>query len=233
MGPLPRIEKFLAASCYILFVKSRQIQLLQWKSVQPPITGRGLSNPCEIRRPGIHFVAVKTVEQQDIKALCCTCQLRVEQRTAAANQIRALAAKQRLRDPGLDTYFATAITQFDWRCGKASVSGITLLHPKLLENIHTLNESIRSTEYEIAALCQQQPWYPANIRSKVSYITNAIKSIHRQFRTLNRKELSRIKTAYWSCFIWTKWMHKENGHSYPALEFDIAVVSHLFWGMAE
>ena len=35
-------------------------------------------------RPGIHFVAIKTVEQQDIKALRSARQLMVEQRTAAA-----------------------------------------------------------------------------------------------------------------------------------------------------
>lgn len=43
-------------------------------------------------RPGIHFVPVKTKEQQDIKALRNTRQLMVEQRTALANQIRALLA---------------------------------------------------------------------------------------------------------------------------------------------
>ncbi len=36
-------------------------------------------------RPGIHFVAIKTVEQQDIKALRSARQLMVEQRTAQAN----------------------------------------------------------------------------------------------------------------------------------------------------
>ncbi|CAG9296827.1 IS110 family transposase ISXpo1 [Celerinatantimonas diazotrophica] len=37
-------------------------------------------------RPGIHFVAIKTVEQQDMKALRSARQLMVEQRTALANQ---------------------------------------------------------------------------------------------------------------------------------------------------
>ncbi|ECL1692776.1 hypothetical protein FTO51_24085, partial [Salmonella enterica subsp. enterica serovar Kentucky] len=35
--------------------------------------------------PGNHFVAIKTVEQQDMKALRSTRQLMVEQRTALAN----------------------------------------------------------------------------------------------------------------------------------------------------
>ena len=50
-------------------------------------------------RPGIHFVAIKTVEQQDIKALRSARQLMVEQRTAAANQARALAAEQGVEIP--------------------------------------------------------------------------------------------------------------------------------------
>jgi len=45
-------------------------------------------------RPGIHFVAIKTVEQQGIKALRTARQLMVEQRTALANQARSLAAEQ-------------------------------------------------------------------------------------------------------------------------------------------
>lgn len=44
-------------------------------------------------RPGIHFVPVKTAEQQDIKALRNTRQLMVEQRTALANQLRSLLAE--------------------------------------------------------------------------------------------------------------------------------------------
>lgn len=41
-------------------------------------------------RPDIHFVSVKTTEQQHIRALRNTCQLMVEQRTALANQLRSL-----------------------------------------------------------------------------------------------------------------------------------------------
>lgn len=44
-------------------------------------------------RSGIHFVSVKTTEQQDIKALRNTRQLMVEQRTALANQLRSLLAE--------------------------------------------------------------------------------------------------------------------------------------------
>ncbi|WP_237386308.1 IS110 family transposase [Xenorhabdus sp. Sc-CR9] len=45
-------------------------------------------------RPEIHCVPVKTIEQQDIKALRSVRQLMVEQCTALVNQIRALLAEQ-------------------------------------------------------------------------------------------------------------------------------------------
>nr|WP_274519029.1 IS110 family transposase [Trabulsiella odontotermitis] len=44
-------------------------------------------------RPGIHFVAAKTTEQQDIKALRNTRQLMVEQRTKLVGQHRSLLAE--------------------------------------------------------------------------------------------------------------------------------------------
>jgi transposase len=44
-------------------------------------------------RPGIHFVAVKTVDQQDIKSLRTVRRRVVQQRTAVANQIRAIAGE--------------------------------------------------------------------------------------------------------------------------------------------
>lgn len=43
--------------------------------------------------PGIHFVSVKTTEQQDIKALRNTRQLLVGKRTPLANQLRSLLAE--------------------------------------------------------------------------------------------------------------------------------------------
>lgn len=106
-------------------------------------------------RPGIHFVAVKTVEQQDIKALRCARQLMVEQPTAAANQIRALAAEQGFGFPvGIHT-LQQRLPDLIEDAEKPMSPVLRHLLSTLLENIHTLNEHIRSTEYEIAALCQQ------------------------------------------------------------------------------
>lgn len=49
---------------------------------------------CEaFSRPDIHFVPVKSVEQQDFKAIRSVRKRLVEHRTALANQIRGLAAE--------------------------------------------------------------------------------------------------------------------------------------------
>lgn len=48
-------------------------------------------------RPGIYFVPIKTIEQQDIKALRSAQQLAVEQRTVLENQIRAFSKSDKLR----------------------------------------------------------------------------------------------------------------------------------------
>ncbi|ENM5767380.1 transposase [Vibrio mimicus] len=50
-------------------------------------------------RPGIHFVAIKTIEQQDMKALRSARQLMVELRTALTNQACSLAAEQGIEIP--------------------------------------------------------------------------------------------------------------------------------------
>ena len=110
-------------------------------------------------RPGIHFVAIKTVEQQDIKALRSARQLMVEQHTALANQARSLAAEQ-----GIEIPIGIHILQHRLpdiiEDAEQLISPILrqLLH-SLLENIHSLNERILITEHSLAALRQQQPKY--------------------------------------------------------------------------
>ncbi|MGY5788655.1 IS110 family transposase, partial [Vibrio cincinnatiensis] len=44
-------------------------------------------------RPNLHFVPVKSVEQQDLKAIRSVRKRLVENRTALSNQIRGLAAE--------------------------------------------------------------------------------------------------------------------------------------------
>ena len=56
-------------------------------------------------RLGIHFVSVKTAEQQNIKALRSARQLTVEQLTALANQLRHyLPSMESLFQPGYNVF---------------------------------------------------------------------------------------------------------------------------------
>ncbi|WP_237932203.1 IS110 family transposase [Buttiauxella sp. S19-1] len=110
-------------------------------------------------RPGIHFVTIKTVSQQDIKALRSARQLMVEQRTAVVNQARALAAEQGIELPA-------GIHILPQRLPELIEDPVLDISPvlrgllfSLLENIHLLNERIRLVEHNILALCQQLPKY--------------------------------------------------------------------------
>ena len=115
---------------------------------------------CEIAlRPVIHFVAIKTVGQQDMKALRSARMLMVEQRTALANQARSLAAEQGVEIP-------VGIHILQQRLPDIIEDAEQLIFPvlcqllfSLFENIHSLNERILSAERCLAALCQQQPKY--------------------------------------------------------------------------
>ncbi|BET96787.1 IS110 family transposase [Xenorhabdus taiwanensis] len=110
-------------------------------------------------RPGLHFVPVKTVEQQDIKALRSVRQLMVEQRTALANQMRAFLAEsglivpagiQKLQQPLPD------ILEDD----STNLSFILRrLLQTLWEEMQHLNTGIHDMDNGIAALSRQQPGY--------------------------------------------------------------------------
>ncbi len=109
-------------------------------------------------RTGIHFVSVKTIEQQDIKALQNTRQLMVEQRTALANLIHSLLAEY-----GITIYvgFLHLQQQLPGLIGDASNSltfTLRRLLSSLREDMQALNERITSLS-EIAALSSQQIAY--------------------------------------------------------------------------
>ncbi|CAI0843513.1 Transposase [Serratia quinivorans] len=110
-------------------------------------------------RPGIHFVAIKTVEQQDIKALRSARQLMVEQRTAQVNQARSLAAEQGIELPVGIHFLQQRLPDITEDAEQLISPVLRQLLFSLLENIHSLNERILSAVHCLAALCQQQPKY--------------------------------------------------------------------------
>ncbi|AWK41674.1 IS110 family transposase [Photorhabdus laumondii] len=110
-------------------------------------------------RPGIHFVLVKTLEQQDIKALCSARQLKVEQRTALVNQIRALPAEQGIVIPASIQQLRQALPDI-LEEGNHSLSFVLrrLLH-SLQEDMRRFDARIHEIDKEIQTVSNQQSSY--------------------------------------------------------------------------
>lgn len=105
---------------------------------------------------GIHFVSVKTTEQQDIKALRNTRQLMVEQRTALANQLRSLLVEYGLTIPIGILRLQQQLPELIEDASNCLTFTIRRLLSSLWENMQALNERITTLDNEIAALSSQQ-----------------------------------------------------------------------------
>ena len=108
-------------------------------------------------RPGIHGVPTKTVELQDIKSIRCIRQSRVEQRLAAANQLKSLASEYGViiakSFKCLREQVPVALEDPD---NELSLIMRRILHD-LLEEINVLTLEIKSLTQDLESLCKQQP----------------------------------------------------------------------------
>nr|WP_235896851.1 IS110 family transposase [Yersinia thracica] len=93
-------------------------------------------------RPGIHFVPIKTTEQQDIKALRNTRQLMVEQRTALANQLRSLLAEYGLIIPVEIQRLDQQLPEFIEDASNDLTFTLRRLLNSLREDMQVLNERV-------------------------------------------------------------------------------------------
>jgi transposase len=113
---------------------------------------------CEaMSRPHMRFVAVKTVEQQDIQAVHRVRASLVEQRTAKANQIRGLTSEYGLTAPKELLQLRIAIP-----CWLEDVSnGLTERFRRLLtglwQDLLALDERIKELDREITLIAQADP----------------------------------------------------------------------------
>ena len=110
-------------------------------------------------RPGIHFVSVKSTEQQDIKALRNTRQLMVEQRTALANQLRSLLAEYGLIIPVGIQRLQQQLPDLIEDASNDLTFTLRRLLSSLREDIQALNVRITRLDSEIAALSSQHTAY--------------------------------------------------------------------------
>lgn len=112
-------------------------------------------------RPNIHPVPIKSIEQQDIKALRCVRSRLIEQRTATANQIRGLCSEYGVSFPigirKLKEFLPEALENGD--------NGLSFVIRKLLQGLYddliVLGRDIDYLTEEITALCKTQPRYQA------------------------------------------------------------------------
>lgn len=110
-------------------------------------------------RPGIHFISLKTIEQQDIKALRNTRQLIVEQRTALANQLRSLLAEYGFIIPVGIQRLQQQLPEFIEDASNDLTFTLRRLLSSLRDDMQALNERVTSLDKEIAALSSQQSAY--------------------------------------------------------------------------
>ena len=113
---------------------------------------------CEaMSRPGMRFVAVKSVEQQDVQAMHRVRSGLVEQRTAKASQIRGLVAEYGLVVPRELVRLRVALPR--WLEDQAN--GLSASFRRLLEGLREdlvrLDERVKELDREIERLAQSDP----------------------------------------------------------------------------
>lgn len=142
-----------------------QVKLIPAQHVKPMVSAqKNDANDalaiCEAAfRPKLHPVPIKTIEQQDIKALRCVRQRMVDYRTALACQIRGLAGEYGVN-------FSTGIKLLRNQLPESvedGDNGLSFVMRGLLlrmeRELKALDEEIKAIEQEIHQLCKQQPRY--------------------------------------------------------------------------
>jgi transposase len=113
---------------------------------------------CEaMGRPGMRFVPVKTVEQQDIQAMHRVRSGLIEQRTAKANQIRGLVAEYGLVAPRELVQLRRAVPRWLEDEGNGLTSTFRRLLRALRDDLAALDERVSELDREIEHLAQADP----------------------------------------------------------------------------
>lgn len=112
-------------------------------------------------RPGIYFVPVKSVEQQDIKSLRCVRSRLIQNRTATSNQIRSLAGEYGITFPVGRLKLKSSL--FDVLEDASNSLSFTIRHlfKRLYDDMSLMDQNIDAIDNEIKALCQLHSRYKA------------------------------------------------------------------------
>jgi len=113
---------------------------------------------CEaMARPGMRFVPVKTVEQQDLQAIHRVRASLVEQRSAKANQIRGLAAEYGLVAPKELLHLRRALPRWLEDDGNGLTTRFRWLLRGLRDELVAFNGRIAELDREIEQIAQAEP----------------------------------------------------------------------------
>ena len=113
---------------------------------------------CEaMARPGMRFVPVKTVEQQDIQAIHRVRASLVEQRSAKANQIRGLVAEYGLVAPKELLHLRRALPRWLEDEGNGLTARFRWLLRGLRDELVALDERVAELDREIEDIAQSEP----------------------------------------------------------------------------
>ncbi|MEM5371630.1 IS110 family transposase [Paraburkholderia azotifigens] len=113
---------------------------------------------CEaMSRPGMRFVAVKTVEQQDVQAVHRVRAGLMEQRNAKANQIRGLTSEYGIVAPREILQLRRAVPVWMENVNSGLSDRFRRLLRGLWEDLRSLDDRIRELDREIAAIAASDP----------------------------------------------------------------------------
>jgi transposase len=113
---------------------------------------------CEaMSRPSMRFVAVKSVEQQDIQAVHRIRSELLGQRTAKANQIRGLAGEYGLIAPKELSQLRRALPSWLEEPDNGLSERFRRLLNRLWEDLKGLDERVGELDAEIATIAQEEP----------------------------------------------------------------------------
>jgi transposase len=113
---------------------------------------------CEaMSRPSMRFVAVKTVEQQDIQAAHRIRSELIGHRTAKANQIRGLVAEYGLVAPQQLARLRAAVPQWLEDAENGLTSRFRGLLSSLWNDLMTLDQRVAELDHEINMIAQSDP----------------------------------------------------------------------------
>jgi transposase len=145
----------------LLQTKGYRVKLIAPQFVKPYVkSNKTDANDAEaiceaMSRPSMRFVAVKSVEQQDLQAVHRIRSSLIQERTAKANQLRGLSYEYGLIAPRELCALRRAVPEWLEDGGNGLTAQFRLLLSGLYQDLQTLDERVRELDRQIAAIARQ------------------------------------------------------------------------------